>query len=321
MGGIIETKERGTKMSLVLTAFNQIIIMFLMILVGVLCYKINLIDKETNKKLADIVLMLVNPIVVFVSYQREFEVNLLKGLLISFGLAIITHFFGIILSMLVLRKKNHEKDISIERFAVIYSNCGFIGFPLVGGIFGSEGVFYMTAYMTIFNLVVWTHGMITVSGKTDRKSIMNALLSPSVIATVLGFILFACKIILPDVMVDTLNNIGNMNTPLAMLVAGVTMAQTNFLQLLKKVRIYYITFFKLIFIPLSMLFLFSFFDIPRVVLITSILAASCPAAVTINLFALKFDKNYLYASELFAVTTMLSIVTIPLVMVITHLLI
>ena len=80
-------------MSIALAAFDQIIIMFIIIIAGVICYKVKLIDKETNKKLADLVLMLVNPLVIFVSYQREFEAALLNGLLISLGLAVCHTFF------------------------------------------------------------------------------------------------------------------------------------------------------------------------------------------------------------------------------------
>ena len=305
-------------MSIALTAFNQIVIMFIIILIGMICYKVKLIDKETNKKLSDIVLMLANPIVIFISYQREFNSTLLKGLLISLVLAVVTHLFGIFISMIVIRKNNLAADISIERFAIIYSNCGFIGIPLVNGIYGSEGVFYLTAYMTIFNLFVWTHGMITMSGKNDKNSIVKAILSPSVIATISGFILFICKIMLPDLMINALSYVGNMNTPLAMLIAGATIAQTSLWKLLSKVRIYYITFFKLLFVPIIMLLFFSLFDIPQVVLLTSVLAAACPTAVTINLFSISCDKNYLYASELFTMSTILSLFTIPLVMIIAN---
>lgn len=294
-------------------AFNQIAIMFFLILVGVACFKVKLIDKETNRKLSDIVLMLVNPIVIFCSYQREFNEALLYGLLLSLLLAFITHLFGILITYVILPRKNHAADISIERFAVIYSNCGFIGIPLINGIFGSEGVFYMTAYMTIFNLVVWTHGMITVSGKSDKRTILKAITSPSIIATVLGFILFVSKIILPDIINTSLSYLGNMNTPLAMLVAGVTIAQANLKKVLFNIRIYYITFFKLLFIPIVMLLIYQVFDIPNVVLQTSIIAVACPTAATINLFSIRYNKNYLYASELFAVTTILSVLTIPLV--------
>ncbi len=308
-------------MSIALTVFNQIVIMFFIILVGIICYKIKFIDKDTNRRLSDIVLMLINPLVIFISYQRTFDSSLLYGLLISLLLAVITHFFGILVSVLVLRRRKQEADVAIERFAVVYSNCGFIGIPLVNGIFGGEGVFYLTAYMTIFNLFVWTHGMITVSGKSDRKSILKALVSPSVIATVLGFLFFICRLILPDIINQSLKYMGDMNTPMAMLVAGVTIAQTDIRQLVRKFRIYYIAFLKLLFVPVAMLLLFHLFDIPRIVLLTSVLAAACPVGVTINLFAIRFNKNYFYASELFTVTTVLSLITIPMIMLLANIII
>jgi len=305
-------------MSLALTAFNQIMIMFFIIIIGAVCFKLNLIDKESNKKLADLVLMLVNPFVIFISYQREFEAELVKGLLISLLLALFTHIFGIVLATILLRKRKNPEKVVLERFAVAYSNCGFIGIPLVNGIFGSEGVFYLTAYMTIFNLTVWTHGVITVSGKSDLKSIVKALLSPSVIATVSGFVLFILRIMLPAPLYDAINYIGGMNTPLAMMVAGATIAQTDIKKLISNWRIYYVAFLKLLLLPVSVIFMLGFLDIPRIVLLTVVLAAACPTAATINLFALRYDKDYKYASEMFAITTILCSLTIPLVMVIAN---
>jgi predicted permease len=303
-------------MTIALAALYQIGIMFFLILVGILCYKIKLIDQEMNRKLSDLVLMLVNPLLIFITYQRKFEAELLQGLLISLGLALFTHFFGIIIGYIILRGGKHKSELVIERFAVVYSNCGFIGIPLVNGLFGSEGVFYLTAYMTIFNLLVWTHGVIIMTGRTDMKSICKTLLSPTVIATISGFIFFILRIMLPDILLDSLTYISNMNTPLAMLVAGITIAQTDVRRWIGKLRIYYVSFFKLIFIPVAMLLLFQFLPLPKIVILTSVLAAACPTAATVNLFSIRFEKNYLYASEIFAVTTILSMVTIPLVMII-----
>jgi predicted permease len=298
--------------NLAVTALTQIIIMFIIIIVGIASYKLRLIDKESNKRLSDIVLQLVNPIVIFVSYQRDFNASLLKGLLISLLLGTLTHIAGIGISAIFLSKK--KSDFTLERFAVIYSNCGFIGIPLVNGVFGSEGVFYLTAYMTMFNLFVWTHGVIAMTGKKDLKTIAKALLSPSVIATLSGFLFFLLRISIPKILLDSMNYLGSMNTPMAMLVAGATIAQTNMVKLLKKGRIYYVSFLKLLFVPIMMLLIYNLFDIPKIVLLTSILATACPTAVTINLFSLRYEKNYFYASELFAVTTILSVLTIPLVM-------
>jgi predicted permease len=300
--------------SLAQTAFYQILTMFCLIIVGLFCYKVKLIDKEFNKKLSDLVLMLVNPIVIFVSYQRKFNASLLKGLLIALVLAIITQVLAIVTAHLFLHKRRQEANSAIEHFAMVYSNCGFIGIPLVNGIVGSTGVFYLTAYMTIFNLSVWTHGLILITGKSDRKSIGKAMLSPSIIATVSGFLLFIARLQLPDVMVAPLRLLGDMNTPLAMLVSGATIAQTNILQLFCKFRAYSITFMKLVFIPAVMVILFSFLPISKDVYLTSILATACPTAATINLFAVRYDNNSVYASELFAMTTLFSMVTIPVIM-------
>lgn len=308
-------------MKLAFTAFDQIVTMFFIILTGILCFKIKLIDREMNKKLADLVLLLVNPLVIFISYQREFKASLLTGLLISFVLALITHIVSILISMLIVRGKKHNKDLAIERFAVIYSNCGFIGIPLVNGILGSEGVFYLTAYMTVFNLAVWTHGMVTMSGKNDKKTILKAVMSPAVIATFLGFLLFLCRVILPGAISRPITYIGEMNTPLAMLVSGVTIAQTDIRKLFGKLRSYYIALFRLIIIPVIVLLVYQLFPLPEIVLMTTVLACACPTAATINLFSIKYDKNYLYASELFTITTILSLLTIPLVMVFANILV
>jgi predicted permease len=303
-------------LSLAQTAFYQILLMFFLIMVGVFCYKVKLIDREFNKKLSDFVLMFVNPIVIFVSYQRKYDETLLRNLLITLVLAIITHLFAIGTAYLFLHRKRKEANTAIEHFAMVYSNCGFIGIPLANGIIGSKGVFYITAYMTIFNLFVWTHGLIMITGEKSKKSLMKAMLSPSIIATLSGFLLFVMRLRLPDVLMDTMGFIRDLNTPLAMLVSGVTIAQTNVFNIFRRIRVYRITFMKLIFIPAAILLLFSFLPITKEVFLTSVLATACPTAATINLFAIRFEKDSVYASELFAMTTLLSMLTIPVIMTI-----
>ncbi|HNX60988.1 MAG TPA: AEC family transporter, partial [Spirochaetota bacterium] len=128
-------------MKFAMTAINQISIMFLIMMIGAFCYRLNLIDRDMNKKLSNLVLLLVNPLIIFASYQREFKSSLLSGLLVSFILALAAHVIGILISLIVLRGRKNRDYLPLERFAVIYSNCGFIGIPLVNGVLGSEGVF------------------------------------------------------------------------------------------------------------------------------------------------------------------------------------
>jgi hypothetical protein len=306
-------------MSLAYIALNQILIMFLIIIIGFICYKFNLIEKETNKKLSNILLMLVSPLLIFISYQREFSSELLSGLLVSLLLAFLTHVFGIIAANVFLRDKEN-KDVVIERFSSIYSNCGFMGIPLINGILGSEGVFYITAYITVFNIFIWTHGLIMMIGKQDRKTMLKTLISPTLIAIFFGFIFFIAQIRVPVIMYQAMDYVASMNTPLAMIIAGVTIAQTNMKRVFIKFRIYLVVFVKLLFIPLILLLLYSRFPIYDSVLTTAVIAAACPTAATGTLFALRYNKNALYASEIFAITTLISIVTIPIVSAVMELL-
>lgn len=301
-------------MSLTNIVLNQILIMFIIILIGYLCYKLKLIDQSFNKKLSDLLLLLVTPILIFNSYQREFTSELLMGLILSFGLAAATHLFGILVSYIFLRGRNN-KDLSIERFSAIYSNCGFIGIPIINGIYGSEGVFYITAYITVFNLFVWTQGLIMINGAQDRKAMVKTLISPTLIAIILGFIFFIFQIRLPSILFESIDYIGSMNTPLAMLIAGGTIAQTNIWRIFIKPRIYFVMFLKLIFIPGVLLLIYSRLNLSLPVLTATILAVACPTGATGTLFAVRYNKNAVYSSEIFAMTTIGALVTIPLIMI------
>ena len=140
-----------------LTVIEKIIEMFIILIVGVLAYKTGLIDKNTTAKLSNLLLMLISPLLIFQSYQMDFDTKLLYGLLFTVFASSITFACCIILSHFIIKGEAEKK--SVEKIAIIYSNCAFIGIPLINGILGSEGVFYMTAYTTVFNILFWTHGV------------------------------------------------------------------------------------------------------------------------------------------------------------------
>lgn len=302
-------------MSLALIALNQILIMFLIMVLGFFCYKIKIINQETNKKLSDFLLLIVNPLLIFNSYQRDFNKELLNGLAISFALAIISHIVAIGGAWLLVRGKN-KQDIPLERFSCIYSNCGFMGIPLVNSLYGSEGVFYLTAYMTVFNLLVWTHGVILMTGHRNLKALVKTLISPTFIASIAGLIFFLLTIRTPGILFHSMDYVASMNTPLAMLIAGVTLAQSEIKKIFRKRRIYLIIFIKQFAIPLVLLLLYFRLPLDHKVITTAVLASGCPVAATGTLFALRYNKNHLYASELYSVSTLAAIVTIPIIMLI-----
>lgn len=290
---------------------KQILIMFIILLLGVVCNLRGIITKDGTKSLSAVELNIVNPILIFMSYQSEYRSELMTGLMWSFILSAVSFALAITLAMVFVPKKS---DYSVvQRFSVIYSNCGFMGIPLVKNIYGDEGVLYLTAYVTVFNLLVWTHGYILMKGEKDFSSLKKALLSPSVLATILGFIFYVTNVRLPEVPSTSMQLISGMNTPLAMLIAGATVAQTNILKAFKGAAMYRVCLGKLILVPAVTFAALSLFNAPAMVKMVVTIAAGCPVATTGTMFAISMDRFPKKSSEFFAATTVLSGLTLPLV--------
>lgn len=290
---------------------KQILIMFIILLLGVVCNLKGLITKDGTKSLSVVELNIVNPILIFMSYQTSYEPALLKGLMWSFALSAVSFAAAIPLSMLIVPKKSRYSVI--QRFSIVYSNCGFMGIPLIMNIYGKSGVLYLTAYITLFNLLVWTHGYITMKGEKDFSTVVKALLSPSVIATVLGFVFYITNIRLPEIPYKSLDYISSMNTPLAMLIAGATVAQTNIIKAFKGIEMYRVCIGKLLLVPAVTFALVWLTGAPDTVKLVVTIAAGCPVATTGTMFAITMDRHPQKCSEFFAVTTVLSGLTLPLV--------
>jgi len=291
---------------------NQTIIMLILIITGIICKKTKIISDDGNKELSKLVINVVNPVVILMAYQTEYKAFLVKNLLISFALSLLSYVVFIIIAYILIPSKEN-RETQIERFSAIYSNCGFMGIPLVDAIFGAEGVFYLTAFITVFNLFVWTHGITLISEEKQLKNIVKIFYSPVIISIALGIIMFFFQIKIPENPSKALDFIASLNTPLAMIVSGVTIADTNIIKLLKKYRIYYICFLKLILIPIIVTIIFSLFDLNECVKLTIIIAASAPSAAMCTLQCLKYNKNSLYASEIFAASTIISVFALPFI--------
>lgn len=283
--------------------------MLLLICVGILCYKQKIITAQANKSLSELALRVVIPVVILTAYQTDFSPQLLHGLITAFVLSIASFVIQIFLAYALVPKRG---EYIIERFSAIYSNCGFMGFPLINGVFGSEGILYATAYLTMFNLLVWSHGVMMISGNMSLKGFLSTLKSPTIIATVLGLVLYLFGIRFPDTISKTLEHISSLNTPIPMLVAGVTIAQTNILKALKKPRLLFVCLLRLLILPMITVLVLQFIPADNTVFMSVMLTAACPTATICTLFSIKYGKNDLYASEIFAVCTILSAITMPL---------
>lgn len=280
---------------------------------AIICYHLGIFNQDANKIFTDLLMLVVNPLLALTVFQTDYSPKLLKGLILAFFLAFLIHAAGIFLT-LILRPFLKTSQAGLESFACIYTNCGFIGIPLVQSILGNHGVFYLTAYITVSNLIVWTHGLVSITGEFSLSQIKKTFFSPIIIATLAGVLLFILQIRLPDILLDTFRYISCMNTALAMIIAGLSIAQINFKTLFFNSRIYLICALRLLVFPfLFITLLYPFRHMDSTVLYTILIAGSCPIATTITIISIQYQKNYKYAAELFAFSTLLSLFTLPLV--------
>lgn len=291
---------------------NQFLKMLIIMVLGFICYKIKLINQDGNRMFSNLLLMLISPCLILTVFQTDYDAELAKKLFISFIAALISHIIALAAARILVPAKNNPEYI-IERFAAIYSNCGFIGIPLINSVLGAEGVFYISAYVAVFNLFSWTHGVTLMKGRFSLRYLKNGVLSPVFLTTLAAILMYFIKLRLPPVLLDSVEYIASMNTPLAMLVAGFSVAQADLQLLLKKSSIYRSCFVKLIVVPLLTLFVLALSGVAHDIIYVTLIAAACPTAAGTAMMAMRFDRNYAYASEIFTVSTVFSVLTIPFI--------
>ncbi len=297
-----------------LIILKQAVIMLLLCIVGVIAYKTKIVSKDGGRQLSNLVLEIVTPVLVVTAYADvEYESRLVKNLLWTFALAAVSYVIAIVAVYLIVRNKE-GRETQIERFSAIYSNCGFMGIPLAGALMGSEGILYATAFLTVFFCFSWTHGIILLTGKADRKTVIKKLLSPTIFGIIIGLVLFFAHIELPEILQTTLDYVSGLNTPLAMMASGISVAGAGILRAFRAKRAYYISAIKLVIIPAIMMLIFLPMTwIPLEVRTIVILLCSAPSAAMCTLQCQKHGMNDGYASQIFALSTIFSMVTMPLV--------
>lgn len=303
-------------------------VMFILLAAGYFLYKKKFLGNEATQQLSNIAITIINPIVIFNAYQTDFDPSLFRGLMYALLLAFMAQTI-LVGSAYIMVRPNHQ-SAEIERFALGYSNCAFMGIPLIEATFGSEGVFYLTAFITAFNVFMWTHGVVLMGGSESKKSakeraaeIANILISPAILSIVLGLVFFFTGLRMPSIIQQPLDYLGAMNTPLAMLVSGATIAKAGLLDGLKNKRIYFLQSFKLLIVPMLLAALYvpmELFGVSPIVVNTMILAAAAPTASSTIMFSYKFGRDEGYASNHFAMSTVAGIITMPLVLAFTQML-
>lgn len=294
----------------------QAAVMFILLAAGYFLYKGKLLGDEATQQLSNITISFINPIVIFNAYQREFDPKMFKGLIWALILGFIAQGILVLSGKLAVRKG--RSNYETERFALGYSNCAFMGIPLIEATFGSEGVFYLTAFITAFNVFMWTHGVILMSGqKLTGRSLLKIAVSPAILSIVLGLVFFFTGFRLPEIIQLPLDYLGSMNTPLAMLVSGATIAKAGLKSAFNKPRIYLLQSIKLLIVPAllaALLPLTMLLGADAVTINTIVIAAAAPTASSAIMFSYKYGRDSNYASNHFTLSTIVGIVTMPIIL-------
>ena len=295
-----------------ITVFLQVLSLFLMMAFGFAGQKTRLISDEGSKVMSDVVMYFVTPCLIINSFSRKFDSSKLKELLFVLVIVILIHLFNILLATLVF--KDSKKALNrVFRFGVVFANSGYMGIPLQQAIFGDDGVFYGTAYVVIFQLTLWSYGLICMSGDKQYISAKKLLINPGIIGTVLGLTVFITSLPIPNVLGGVISRMANLNTPLAMIVIGFSLAKSNFISALKLPVTYLLAFLRLILIPSVAMGVLFIAGVRGIIPVSIIVSASAPIAAATTMFATRFGNDSITASNLVAITTLLSIITMPFI--------
>lgn len=294
---------------MVVILIKQILVMLAMMSVGVVLYKIKAVDETGVAQLSNIALYVATPCVVLRALAIPFDAEK-----VSTG-AVVTIFFLVIFFVsIVIGRFGCGKVDRIGTFAVVFSNSGFVGIPLIEGILGSEYVFYVTMTMVVGTLTFWTYGVYLMSGDKGEVSAKKIVTNPNFIAVVVGMALFFAPIELPYVVAQVINGMANMNTGLGMVILGATLGASNIGLMVTDTRLYKAVALRLVAVPLACIPILMFMPAAFEVRMVMMIIAAAPAASATSMLALKYGGDYSYGTGLAIGTTIISMATMPLVL-------
>ena len=297
----------------VLVTAEQTAILFVLMTFGVLARRLGMLDAANVKMLTSLVVNFTTPCIIISAFQCPFEPAKLPGLLWSALLAAIWYALGIAAERFCIRG-GEELRRKCLKWAVIFSNCGFMGLPLEYALFGSDGVFYGVMPIAIFNFLAWTYGVSLFRPIKGGEDLLRGVLNPANVASVMAVILFFLPWRLPEIVAAPVRLVGEMNTPLPMLILGYCLGGAKFSQVFRCGQSYIALSLRHFIIP--MLFvgaLMLFPALPLDLKLMAVVPAAAPTGVLLTVFAITFDADAEYSTAFVAVSTVLSIITIPLV--------
>jgi len=293
--------------------YEQVGQLFLVILVGFYASKKKILNEEINTGLSSILLNITLPLLIINSFNLEYNNEMINNIINTFLYSLASFVIVILIShVLYFKVKANKKQVL--KFSTIFSNCGFMGFAIIQTLYGKEGLAYASIFLMIFSILIWSYGIMLFSGDTKIKSWRKILINPGIIAVLIGLVLMIFSIQLPVVIQSAMQMVGGMTTPISMIITGSIIAQVSITKEITNIKLYYGVFSKLILVPVVLYLVATIFKINSLPLDVVIICHAMPVAATAPIFSGLYDKNKDFAAFLVFISTLFSIVTIPLIL-------
>ena len=297
-------------MELAILLFRKILNMFLIMGIGAVLYKKEVISDRTTEDLGRVLIQVVLPSVVFSQMWTDYTPERQQSLIRCLALGLAAQAVAIGISWLVF----HKDEDAAHRGCSAFSNVGFFGIPVVTAAMGSTAVFFVAPTVGTANLLMSTLLVMWLSGSTQYVKLRSVLLNPALISLVCGTVLFFLRVPKPEIVSDLLGTVNQLNTPIALLLSGAFLAKSDLIGALSKGRVWQVTLMRLVLIPAMILLLFRLLPVGTLDEKTAVwISLSCPIGMNLPVYSRLYRPDDVAVSaEEVCITTLLSMITLPL---------
>ncbi len=295
--------------------FEQILVLFFLLVVGYVARKTQVFDESMTKGLSSMLLKLALPALIIDSLQTSFSSELLKQSGQILIISVFVYAASCLIAFFFTKIVKAPKDqVGVLRFAVLFSNVGFMGYPVVQAVFGRDAIFYAAIYNLPFNLLVFTLGILVINlgNSQGHKVHWRMFVNPALVSVLIGFILFIFSIKLPGPVGAVVTDLGGLTTPLSMILIGALLTNSDIRQVFTDWRVYAVSILRLLLFPLGIWAVLRMFVSHPLLIGVPVVIAAMPVAANAAILAKEYDANPQFASQVVFISTLLSIATIPL---------
>lgn len=293
---------------------EKMALLVILLALGYLCARLKLVGPEFNKGLSKLVInVFLAGMILSSVINKKLEMT---GGDIAFGLLMMTLSMLICLglgwlSTTLLRIKDGDKGM--YRMLSAFMNNGFVGFPLVAAVYGENAVFFASLSNIPFNLLLYTVGvMLLQKGDKSTKFSIKSVINVPIVATLIAVVIFAFEIPMPKLVDDVADTVSAATVPLSMMCVGLSLGSVSLKEALLQPRLYGISLVRLIICPLTVWLVLRIFITNPVILGTIVILAACPSAIICTILGIQYGRDGVESSEAIFISTMLSMITIPL---------